>query len=196
MRPKPLAIFPILALFLLLLLPLSACSAEQSARDQVRELQERFQTSTQRFSAHITADYGELVYEFTLRFDSAAGTLEVLAPDILAGISIGISESGTVLHYEGAMLNTGPLTEDGLSPLAALPAIVRQWREGFVTQAHYETFQGIPVVVMTSHISDHVLHMTRFDRETGIPVQAEIVAEGFVVLSCIFEGSPLFSPLG
>lgn len=183
----------LLLLFTLILLLLTACSSQQSASERIEEIQGRFQTSTQRFSAHITADYGDRVHQFTLRFDSGADILEILAPDILAGIQIGLSESGTVLHYEGASLNTGPLTADGLSPLAALPAIVYQWREGFVVEAHYETFQGIPVVAMTSHISDSALHITRFDRETGLPIQAEIIADGFVVITCIFEGSPLFS---
>jgi len=182
-----------LLLFALTLLSLAACSTQQSAGAHIQEIQERFQTSTQRFSAHITADYGDRVHQFTLRFDSGADTLEVLAPEILAGIQIGISESGTVLRYEGAVLDTGPLTADGLSPLAALPLIAHQWREGFVVEAHYETFQDIAVVTMTSHISDNALHITRFDRATGIPVQAEIIADGFVVITCIFEGSPLFS---
>jgi len=183
----------ILLFFALILLPLSACSTQQSAGERIQEIQTQFQTSSQRFSAHITADYGDRVHHFTLRFDSGADTLEVLMPEILAGIQIGISESGTVLHYEGAVLDTGPLTADGLSPLAALPTIVHQWREGFVVEAHYETFQSIPVVAMTSHISDNALHITRFDRVTGIPVQAEIIADGFVIITCIFEGSPLFS---
>jgi len=158
----------------------------------VLELREQFLASTQRFSAEITADYGDHVHLFTLRFDSGASTLEVLAPELIAGIVVAVSESGTVLHWDGAELNTGPLTEDGLSPIAALPIIVYQWKEGFITSAHYETFHGIGTVVMTTAVSDRVQHSTWFDRETGFPLQAELLQDGVRVLRSVFEGSPLF----
>jgi len=179
-------------LVLSLFLFTSACSGEQNPREHVLELRERFLSSTQHFSAELTADYGDRVHHFTLRFDSETSTLEVLAPALIAGIIIEVSESGTVLHFEGAELNTGPITEDGLSPLAALPTIVAQWKEGHITGAHYETFGGIRCVVMTTDISDIVRHMTWFDAETGIPVKAEILENGFAVLTAAFEGGPLF----
>ena len=155
------------------------------------ELREKFLASEQRFFAEITADYGDRVHGFTIRYDSRASTLEVLAPEIIAGLVIHISEDGTTLRYEGAELNTGPLTEDGLSPMAALPLIVFQWKEGHILDAHFETLSGRQAVVMTTHISDRVRHMTWFDKETGIPMRAEILADGFAVIHCIFEGSPL-----
>ena len=179
-------------LLVLSLLLFTACSGEQDPQERVLELRERFLNSTQRFAAALTADYGDRVHHFTLRFDSEAGTLEVLAPELIAGIVIEVSESGTVLHFEGAELNTGPLTEDGLSPLAALPTIVFQWKEGHITRAHYETFGGIRCIVMTTDISDTVRHMTWFDAETSIPVKAEILENGFAVLTAAFEGGPLF----
>ena len=182
----------ICALFLLLLFfSFSACSTEQPAQERLLELREMFQGADQRFFAHITADYGDRVYHFTLRFDSAQRTLEVLDPEIIAGVIIGISEGGTTLHFEGAELDTGPLTEDGLSPMAALPVIVLQWKEGHITDAHYETVNGTNAVVMTTQISDSVRHTTWFDRETGIPMKAEILSDGFAVIHCVFEGSPL-----
>ncbi|MCL2562675.1 MAG: hypothetical protein FWE08_01385 [Oscillospiraceae bacterium] len=177
---------------LMLLLSATACSGEQDPNERILELRERFLASDQRFAAELTADYGDRVHRFTLRFDSAASTLEVLAPELIAGIVIEVSESGTVLHFEGAELNTGPLTEDGLSPLAALPMIVFQWKEGIITAAHYETFHDIRCVVMTTAISDNVQHMTWFDAETGVPIKAEILEDGFAVLTVAFEGGPLF----
>ena len=174
------------------LLTFTACSREQDPMERVGEIRTRFQTTTQRFAADLTADYGDRVHRFTLRFDSAARTLEVLRPEIIKGIVIELSESGTVLHFEGAELNTGPLTEDGLSPLAALPIIVREWREGLITGAHYETFHGIRSVVMTTNISDNVRHMTWFDAETDLPIRSEILADGFAVITIAFEGGPLF----
>ena len=188
MALRRLAIF---VLVFLLLFSLTACSTEQSAQERVLELRELFLSSDQRFFAEITANYGDRVYQFTIRYDSAASVLEVLAPEIIAGIFIDISEDGTTLRYDGAELNTGPLTEDGLSPMAALPTIVFQWKEGHILDAHFETLGGRRAVVMTTHISERVRHVTWFDNETGIPMRAEILADGFAVISCVFEGSPL-----
>jgi len=156
------------------------------------EIRALFLSTHQNFSADLIANYGDHVHIFTLRFCSQANTLEVLAPEVIAGILIEISESGTMLHFDGAELDTGPLTADGLSPLAALPVIVYQWKEGHITGSHYETFSGIEAVVMTTAISDRVQHMTWFNRETGIPIKAELLQDGTLVLSAIFEGSPLF----
>ena len=183
--------FLILALIITLSLPLTACRAEQTAEERVLEIRELFLTTTQHFSAELIANYGDRVHTFTLRFDSKASTLEVLAPEIIAGIVIEVSESGTMLHFDGAVLNTGPLTEDGLSPLAALPTIVYHWKEGYITGTHYETFHGTQTVVMTTAVSDRVQHMTWFNRETGIPIKSELLQDGILVLTAIFEGSPL-----
>ena len=183
-------------LLFFLLVSLSACRGEQPASERVLEIRGLFQSGTQHFSAEITAHYTDHVYHFTLRWNSAASTIEVLAPEIIAGVVVAVSESGTVLHWDGAELNTGPLTEDGLSPLAALPTIVFQWKDGHITNAHYEPFAGVNTVVMTTAISDQVQHMTWFDRDTGLPVKSEILQDGRLVLTAIFEGSPLFGSLG
>ena len=179
-------------LILTLFFTLTACRSTQTADERILEIRELFQTSTQHFSAELTANYSDRVHTFTLRFSSEASTLEVLAPEIIAGIVIEVSESGTVLHFDGAELDTGPLTEDGLSPLAALPTIVYEWKEGPITGSHFETFHGIETVVMTTGVSDRVQHITWFNRETGLPIKAELFQSGTLVLGVIFEGSPLF----
>ncbi|MCL2842328.1 MAG: hypothetical protein FWE28_02520 [Oscillospiraceae bacterium] len=182
----------ILILFVLLLLTLTACSREPDPMERALEIRERFQTTTQRFAAHITADYGDRVHPFTLRFDTEALTLEVLAPEAIAGIVVEVSGNGTTLHFDGAVLDTGPLTEDGLSPIAALPFMVHQWMEGHIIRAHYETFHDIRSLVMTTTISDTVQHMTWFNAETGAPLQAELQENGRIVITAHFEGGPLF----
>ena len=179
-------------LCLLLLLSFSACSRDVPAEERIGEIRAQYQQSEQRFQADITADYGEHVHQFRLHFDSANASIEVLSPDIIAGITIALSESGTMLHFEGAVLDTGPLTEDGLSPLAALPMIVSQWKDGHIVAAHYETFHGISTVVMQTAISDRVRKFTWFDNDTGFPIKSELFDGGTLILTIAFEGSPLF----
>jgi len=181
--------------YLFIVICIAACSREIPPTERVQELRDRFLTTDQRFTAELTADYGTHVHHFTLRFDSAARTLEVLAPPLIAGILIEVSEGGTTLRFDGAELDTGPLTADGLSPLAALPTILHQWTEGHILSAHYETFQGIATVVMTTAISDQTRHMTWFNTETGIPIKSEILAGGQLVITVTYEGSPLFGTM-
>ena len=160
--------------------------------ERALEIRERFQTSSQRFAAHITADYGDRVHPFTLRFDSTSRTMEVLAPELIRGIVIEFSEGGSVLHFDGAELNTGPLTEDGLTPIAALPTIAAEWESGHIISAHFETFHDIRSLVVTTGITDNVQHTTWFNAETDVPIQSEIHENGRAVITAHFEGGPLF----
>ena len=181
-----------LLLCLLLLLSFTACSRDIPADERILEIRAQYQQSEQRFQADITADYGMHIHQFRLHFDSETASIEVLAPDMIAGIVIELSEGGTMLHFEGAVLDTGPLTEDGLSPLAALPMIVSEWKDGHILTAHYETFHDISTIVMQTAISDRVRKFTWFDNETGFPIKSELFDGGTLILTIAFEGSPLF----
>lgn len=177
---------------LLLLVSTTACSRDVTADERIAEIRLQYQESQQRFRADIIADYGSIVHMFTLHFDTEIARIEVLAPQIIAGVSIEVSEGNTVLHFADTVLDTGPLTEDGLSPLAALPMIVSQWKDGHILTTHYETFHGISTVVMQTAISDHVRKFTWFDNETGFPIKSELLDGGTLILTVAFEGSPLF----
>lgn len=179
-------------LLLLLALLFVACWGERSAEETILALREQFLTSQQRFTAELVADYGTYVHQFTLGFCSAHRRLTVLQPEILAGIDISISESGTVIHFDGAQIDTGPITQDGLSPLAALPVIHDQWQHGHITQSFYESFLGIETVVMETMVTDNVAHITWFDLETFIPIKSTLLENGRSVITVFFEGSPLF----
>lgn len=179
-------------LAILLALPFAACRRTEDPAARMVEIRDLFLTTTQRFSAEVTADYGTRVFHFTLLFDSAESMIEVLAPAEISGVRIEVTEGGTTLHFDGAMLDTGTLTPDGLTPLAALPVLLREWREGHIVSAHFETLADAPSVVLTTYLSDRVHQMTWFDRETSIPIQAHILSDGFAVITVLFEGGPLF----
>ena len=75
----------------------------------------------------ITADYGERVYAYTVSFSSTQETgmtMVITAPQQVAGITATIAEGQTYLTFDGVQLETGPLNEEGLSPLDALPAFL------------------------------------------------------------------------
>ena len=76
--------------------------------------------------AQVTADYGERVYQYELAMsgDLTQGSLEVLSPENIAGAGFSWAEGGGSMSYEGVSLETGALSEDGLSPADAMPMIL------------------------------------------------------------------------
>lgn len=136
---------------------LSACGggAERAAADNFRQ---RLSAAEQiSFTADERAEYPGKTEEYTLRYSESGGeaSVEVVKPDIIAGISARVKDGGGTLSYDGAELNTGPLP-GGLTPISALPALTEAmksghidsvWREGEYTVAQITPDDGETVTV-------------------------------------------------
>ena len=89
----------------------------------------------------ITADYGERVYAYTVSFSSTQETgmtMVITAPQEVAGITATIAEGQTYLTFDGVQLETGPLNEEGLSPLDALPTFLTAMQSGYMAETGSE----------------------------------------------------------
>ena len=82
-------------------------------------------------TAEMTADYGQRVYEYSMEGETV---LSITAPENIAGIQARIQNGETALEYDGVRLETGPLNEQGLSPVDALPVLLAAAREGFIAE--------------------------------------------------------------
>ncbi len=82
----------------------------------------------------VTADYGQRVYDYVVDARVAGGetVLTVCEPAEIAGLTARLREGNSWLTYDGAMLETGPLAEDGLTPISAVAALLQAARSGFV----------------------------------------------------------------
>ena len=69
--------------------------------------------------AEITADYGQRVYGYTvdLTVKGGSGVMTVKEPENLAGTVLTWSDGETQLAFDGAELDTGALSDSGLSRL-------------------------------------------------------------------------------
>lgn len=88
---------------------------------------------TGRFS--LTADYGERTFACVLdaAYDQVTGgTLTIVEPELVKGVSARFSAGETALVYDGFSLETGPLTDEGISPMETLPTLWRQISEGYI----------------------------------------------------------------
>ena len=180
-----------LALMIMLVFAAVSCSgtpggAEEAALEIRTELLEAEKLI---IGADITADYGDRVYEFTVKYTGTAdlGTIAVLAPETIAGITAEVTQGGCTLVYDGARLDMGALTTGGMSPADALPVLVAQWRGGFITVTGYEKLGETDTVVLITDIEDNTQQKTWFDARTHLPVRAELSDGGRLVIACVFN---------
>lgn len=96
--------------------------------------------STWTAQAEITADYGQRVYEYAVaaEFDGVQTRLTLTAPDTVAGLTAVLTEDSEALEFDGLWVETGPLDPEGLTPAAALPALVETARTGYITACRLE----------------------------------------------------------
>ena len=180
----------ILFLCALMLVLTSCVSSSKNAEESAKDIRTLLIDSGIVLTAEVKADYGERVYDFTLTYDTVTGLIEVKAPEVFEGLTVTVSEEedSTVLTYDGVELDTGPLSEDGLSPVSAIPVLIRQWREGYILESYFETWDSVNALAMRTNISDDVVSTSWFDRSTGLPVKSEIASDDQVVIQCIFSG--------
>ena len=134
----------------------------------------------------ITADYGERVYEYTVSFSS---TQE-------AGITATIAEGQTYLTFDGVQLETGPLNEEGLSPLDALPAFLTAMQSGYMAETGSELLGETETLRICCREPERepgqgIETILWFDQATKNLLQGELRSEGTTVVRCVFSSFAL-----
>ena len=132
------------------------------------------------FELEAVAEAGDLLWQLTLRceLDAAGdGTVTVLAPESIAGISAR-SEGGTgSLVYDGVRLGLGTMPGTELAPAAAPGRLVRAWAQDWIAAAGPDS-GGLQVCYEDGSVRID----TWFDAE-NVPVRAELAADGQVRLT-------------
>ncbi len=183
-----------LALMTALCLSLCACKGkvgtDQLARDIGKEISGAGSITA---VVAVTADYGERVYKYKLRctYKDLAADVEVLEPDGIKGLKAHVTEKGLALSLGGVALDTGSLTDDGLSPLEAVPLMIKAWADGRITETKREKADGRELLCVTYDVSKpengkKMSHIAWFDVKTRLPVRAEIISNGYRVINCSF----------
>lgn len=146
-------------------------------------------------TAVVTADYGQRVYRYELQFtaDEQETVLNLTAPETVAGITARLSgEEGSLLEYDGAVLETGALNEDGLTPVSAIPALLTAVREGYLDCCTLEEGEGAAQLRLLIRDPEQqpgtgIETTLWFDGSSRRLCRGEISRDGFCIIQCEFS---------
>ena len=178
---------------------LTACGGGGSGERAAEELLQQIRGHYLKIVAcgghgELIADYGQRVYSYGIDFTwnkEGETALILTAPENVAGTIAHIAAGETALEFEGVMLETGPLDPVGLTPIDAIPALLKYTMEGFVSACTIEGTEG----------GERRLHVTCsdpekqpgegleanlwFDETTFALLQGEISSDGVTVIQCV-----------
>ena len=131
------------------------------------------------FTAQITADAQDRVWQYTLRCEASydgTARLELLAPEAIAGLTAEIDGADGKLRFDGAYVDFG-LTADGEpSPVAAPQTVFSCWTEQYIASA------GDGCVSYERGLGAKKLDVKTWFAE-GVPVKAELSRDGRLLMT-------------
>lgn len=142
--------------------------------------------------AAVTADYGQRVYRYEMAVAVSGGEtlLTLSAPETVAGLTARMSGEENLLEFDGISVETGPLDEDGLTPVSAVPALLEAARSGYITACALEEDGAVLRVDCGDPAGSPGTGAETalwFDTATHALTRGEISKDGFRVILCEFS---------
>ena len=137
------------------------------------------------FQALITADYGDVLYEFQM--DCAAdseGNLQftVVSPQSIAGIAGHIAEDHAAITFDDKILAFPALADDQITPVTAPWVFIRTLRGGYITGCSTENDDMICLYINDSY-EEEALQLEIYTDHAMIPKFVEIIWDECRILS-------------
>lgn len=125
-------LFPILICISILL----GCQGNEGMDEALALRSAMLKAKTCDFSIQITADYGDMVYSFSM--DCVADDLgnvgfTVTKPETIAGITGNLTADGGNLTFDDTVLAIPMLTDDQITPVSAPWILMQTLRGGYIT---------------------------------------------------------------
>ncbi len=142
--------------------------------------------------AAVTADYGQRVYryEMAVAVSGEETLLTLAAPETVAGLTARMSGGENLLEFDGISVETGPLDENGLTPVSAVPALLEAARSGYITACALEEDGAVLRVDCGDPAGSPGTGAETalwFDAATHALTRGEISTDGFRVILCEFS---------
>lgn len=172
-----------LALMCLAIL-LTGCGAESELEQAMAFRDELLSGKGCSFTAKVTADYGDELYEFTMDcVGDDLGNVEfcVTAPESISGITGTAGQSGGALTFDETALHFDLMAEDALSPVSAPWVFLKTLRSGYIVSACYE--EDLLHLSIDDSYEDDALRLDIWLDENRKPVRGEILHDGMRILT-------------
>lgn len=174
----------IISIFLLLAM-LSGCTDTDTSLQRALTLREKLCKSDGiTFTAHITADYGDNIYLFSVSCTAENDgdlTFSILSPDTIKGITGSLSSSGGNLTFDDTVLAFPMLAEGEVSPVSAPWLLVKTLLGGYISSCGLD--DGMLRITMDDSYEDEALQLDIWLNDADMPAQAEVLWQGRRILS-------------
>ena len=156
--------------------------------DGVLALRSRLLAESCAFDAKIIADYGDMVYQFTLSCDCARdGTVKfrVIAPESIAGISGSVASDGGKLEFQDTALAFAMMADGQISPVGAPYVLMKALLGGYITACGREG-DTLRVTIQDNYDQD-AMTVDVWLNEDHLPLRAEILWDNRRILTMELE---------
>lgn len=172
------------AVFLLLFF-LTGCSGKSKEIERGMELRAKLlRASSCTFDAAVTADYGDMVYEFTMACqadDRGNVTFTVREPESISGITGTISSKGGQLTFDDTALAFDLMADGQVSPVSAPWLLLKTLRGGYLTAAGMEG--DLLRLTIDDSYEDDALQLDIWLDGENLPARAEVLYGGRRILT-------------
>ncbi len=173
----------VISALMMTLLLLPGCGGREArlerAFDSLRQAVTAAQSIT--FQAAMTADYGDTAAEYALAvsYDGQQTEIEILAPDIIAGVKATALRGETSVSYEGVILGAGPLDKEGTTPVSAVPVMLDALASAYVELLWWDG----DYMAARFYVGESSVLTVWLDGDTMLPRAAEIACDGRTVVT-------------
>lgn len=141
--------------------------------------------------AELTADYGQRIYQYGLSVTGSEEetVLTVTEPEIVAGVTARLKSGQSFLEYDDLRVETGPLTDDGLTPISAIPSMLDAVRSGYILSCGtddsgmFRVDYGSP----DTPPGTGTQYILWFDAQSHNLLRGEVSKDGFRCIECTFS---------
>ena len=152
--------------------------------------------------AEVSCTQDGAAWEATLQCDyvpEGETTVEVLAPETIAGVKAVLSDGEVELVYEDQCLNAGNLSSQEVSPMACLPQLMSALRDGWLLEESEEDWQETScfrlTVDQTGEQNGKILSTLWLRQEDGTPLRGEIAVDGEIILTADFTSFSFYDTI-
>ena len=166
----------------------AGCTKGDAYLERGLALREKMLQTRCSFTAKVTADYGDKLYNFAMKCISdtnGAIVFTVAEPESISGITGRISGTGGSITFDETVLAFELLADGEVSPVSAPWLLIKTLRSGYLTACAQQS--GNLRLTIDDSYEEDALQLDILLNSNDLPKYAEILWQGRRVLSIAVE---------